>query len=98
MYLQGSLPPEEDYPPSFFTFWNFETLERYYDDEPWACTWSYDVNFYTSDPAIRISTMKDAAIALRAAGYVVEGVGEDIDSDVQTHTGRTLVCRFTEKY
>lgn len=98
VYLQGSLAEDAPYPESFFTFWNYETTEKFYDGEPWSCTWAYDVAFYTSDPAIRISKLLEAAKELKKSGYVIDGKGEDVPSDVNTHTGRSLTVYFTEIY
>ena len=44
---------EEEYPESFFTFWNNDCYGRgFYDDGETQSVWDYDLNFYSTDPSL----------------------------------------------
>lgn len=93
--MQGTIG---DYPESFYTFWNFETPEKYYDNNPVNAIWGFWIYFFSTDPKL-VETETSAAIArLRAAGWTVEGRGEDALSDEPTHTGRRLTIYKRELY
>lgn len=95
---QGSLSPREGYPAEFFTFWNNETESlAEYDNLPHATAWSYDVNFYGTDPARVMSVSLSAADLLRNNGWIIDGKGYDVPSDEITHTGRGFTAIFRER-
>ena len=85
--LQGTIG---DYPESFWTYWNFATPETFYDNAPAAALWGFWIFFFSTDPALVESESNAAITRLRAAGWIVEGRGEDALSDEPTHTGRRL--------
>lgn len=88
---QGSLAPDESYPPAFFTFWNSDSLDSgHYDNLPAGIVWDFDLNCYSTDPIQIYTLMDQAAAALRAQGFIISGRGYDVASDEVTHTGRGL--------
>ena len=94
---QGSLAPDEVYPPTFFTFWNNEeTGESYYDNETKSVFYSFDVNVYSEDVEKTYSFLKDARAALKASGWNCPERGHDVASDEITHTGRGFTATFLE--
>ena len=53
VFLQGSLSPDEIYPETFMTFWNFEAPEiLFYDNEAHSAVWGFWVFLYSSDPEL----------------------------------------------
>lgn len=94
---QGSLPPDEAYPPAFITFWNNETIEHSaYDNETTSITYDYDVNVYASDPEVTYSQLRQIGAALKAQGWIITDFGFDIASDEITHTGRGMQAVYLE--
>lgn len=99
VFLQGSLNENEEYPPSFFTFWNFETPEdSHYNNNASRAVWGFWVYLYSDDPAIVDEKLIEAAKLLKTNGWIIEGKGEDVVSDEPTHTGRMITCKFIENY
>lgn len=91
IYLQGSLSEADAYPESFFTFWNnYSDGSEFYDNEEHSCIWDFDLNFYSSDPALVNTVLINAKTLLRAQGFIVTGKGYDVVSDEPTHTGRGI--------
>lgn len=87
--LQGSLLEDEPYPDSFFTFWNNSSEDgAHYDNGAIYYVWNFDVNFYSTDPALVYTKLEAARLALKDAGFVVSGKGYSVVSDEPTHTGR----------
>ena len=90
IFLQGSLNDNEAYPESFFTYWNFQANDtKAFDNDASICEWGYWLYFYSSNPALVETEI------LRAK---VWGKGEDIKSDVISHTGRMITAYFYENY
>lgn len=85
---QGSLGEGEAYPENFFTFWNNESHDHYYDNKAAKTVYNYDVNFYSTDPVETYEKLREATGVLRRAGFIISGDGYDIGSDVKSHTGR----------
>lgn len=92
--LQGTIG---DYPESFYTYWNFETPETFYDDTAAYAVCGFWIFFFSADPALVESETSAAIARLRAAGWVVDGRGEDALSDEPTHTGRRLTVYKREQ-
>ena len=93
--LQGSLLPEEVYPDSFFTFWNNSSDgESYYDNEEKSIVYSYDVNFYSTNPELVYTKIREVKSALQNVGFIVSGDGHSVASDEITHTGRGIDVIF----
>lgn len=95
--LQGSLAKDEAYPDSFFTFWNNSSDDgSHYDNGPIFYVWNFDVNFYSTDPALVYTQLEAARVALKAAGFIISGRGYTVASDEPTHTGRGLTALIIE--
>lgn len=89
--LQGSLNKDEAYPESFFTFWNNDSYDgSHYDNDAINYVWNFDVNFYSTDPALVNTKLLEAKTKLKQQGFIVPGKGYDVASDEPTHTGRGI--------
>ena len=96
---QGSYSSDESYPDSFFTFWNADTPEGgFYDDESHKAIWLWYVYFYTNDPLILYSQMDLFVQKAKEKGFIVEGRGNDIQSDQPDYFGRVVRIRYVEIY
>lgn len=99
VFQQGSMNDDDDYPSSFFTFWNFESPEdKYYDNEAVRAVWGFWVYFYSDDPALIDVKLEEARKLLKQNGWIINGKGEDANSDEKTHTGRMITCYKIENY
>ena len=88
IFLQGTMNPNAAYPSSFVTFWtNFTDTGAHYDNEAHAAYWNFSVIYYSDDPTLVNTQPLKIAAALKAAGFVQQGKGQDILSDEKTHTG-----------
>lgn len=97
VFLQGSLNENEEYPPSFFTFWNNSTNDlNHYDNTAWDYEWDFDVNFYSNNPTLVNTILIQAKGKLLEKGFVIGGKGHDVASDEITHTGRGMQVLFRE--
>ena len=91
VYKQGSRSEEEEYPPTMITFWNADSpSQSFYDNEEYSSIFYYTVYVYSDDPDITYSLTEEIRTALKEAGWVIDGHGYDVPSDVKTHTGRGL--------
>ena len=94
---QGSMSDSDDYPDTFFTFWNYETPDHsHYDNEAYGAEWSYNIYVYSIDPDKIYSLLGEARLALKRAKWIVDGRGFDVQSDEETHTGRGLAVTFLQ--
>ena len=88
---QGSLSEDEDYPDTFFTFWNNEEVENSaYDNETQSVLYDYDVNIYSNNPELPYSLLKDVRNLLKSNNFIISGRGYDVMSDEVTHIGRGM--------
>jgi hypothetical protein len=95
--LQGSLGVDEAYPDSFFTFWNNDSYDgNHYDNDAIYWIWNFDVNFYSTDPALVNSMLLQAKTLLKQNGFIITGKGYDVASDEPTHTGRGMNALIIE--
>lgn len=96
--LQGSMSEDEDYPDNFFTFWNNETEEKeHYNNINHAERANFDVNIYSNDPNVLTTKLREAKEKLKAAGFVITNAGHDVESDVETHTGKGIEVELIVK-
>lgn len=99
VFLQGSLNSVDDYPDSFFTFWNFDNPEsEFYDDHAGRCIWGFWVYFYSTDPLNVEQIAEQARQLLRANGWIVGGKPADISVNKPTHTGAMFTTYIFENY
>ncbi len=88
VYLQGSLNSLDDYPDSFFTFWNFENPEKsFYDNNANRCVWGFWVYFYSTNPMKTEEFPEKARQLLKKNGWISDSKPTDIPVDKPTHTG-----------
>lgn len=96
--LQGSLAENEQYPDSFFTFWNNDTTDgSHYDNNPINYIWDFDVNFYSTNPTLVNTVLLEARTLLKANGWIISGKGYDVAVDEPTHTGRGMNAIYIER-
>lgn len=99
VFLQGSLNDNDNYPDSFFTFWNFQTPEAaYYDDKANRAVWGFWVYFYSTNPALVESVPERARKVLKGADWILQGKANDINVDRVTHTGALFTAYKFEEY
>ncbi len=94
---QGSMADDEQYPDHFFTFFNNESYDiAFYDNSETRTVWDFDLNFYSIDPALVNSVLREAKPLLKEKGFIVGGAGYDVISDEETHTGRGINVTYVE--
>lgn len=99
VFLQGSLQSEEEYPESFFTFWNFGTPESaFYDNNAGRAVWGFWVYFYSTSPELCELVPEQARKLLKANNYILNGKAHDIAVDKPTHTGAFFTVYKYENY
>lgn len=95
--LQGTIAPEEKLPQSFITFWTDDSFEAAaFDNETALTAWDYQVNFYSTDPALVETEAARIRAALKAAGFIPQGKGRDLPSDTPGWTGWTQDFYYLE--
>lgn len=99
VYIQGGLQPDQEYPESFFTFWDFQADENsHYNNAPASCDWGFWIYFYSVDPNKVESEPQKAKELLKEHGFSFVGKAVSAASDVKTHTGSMLTCYIKEVY
>lgn len=97
VYRQGSMSDDEEYPTTFFTFWNNDSPNHsHYDNDEYGTAWDFNIFVYSSDPVMTYSLLIDARNALKADGWITPSKGFDAESDEKSHTGRGLNVLFLE--
>lgn len=97
VYLQNSMDEDKEYPASFITFMTvYSDDAASFDNDTVAWSWRFQVIFYSSDPKLVQSEPKKITAALKAAGFIPQGRGWDIPSDVDTHTGWEMDFYYLE--
>lgn len=90
-FRQGSLGEDEDYPQTFFTYWNNETNGgAFYDNENHTEIYDFDVNVYSDNPKVVYDKLAEAKKVLKENGFTIYESGHDVASDVNTHIGRGI--------
>lgn len=98
-FLQGSLNPDDQYPESFFTFWNFSTPESaFYDDVANRAVWGFWIYFYSVDPLLVEQMPENARKLLKQNNWILAGKANDISVDRPTHTGAFFTVYKFENY
>jgi len=93
------MPAETVYPSSFFTYLCEDApFGEYYDNKPHAVVWTFGIGFYSDDPRRVESETNELIKRLLSAGWIVDGAGEDVQSDEPTHTGRRVVAQKIEYF
>ena len=95
--LQGTLTQEENYPDSFFTYWNDDTTDgSHYDNHAIHYVWEFSIYFYSTNPTLVNTVLIAAKNLLQENGWIVPGKGYDVPSDEPTHTGRSIEVLYIE--
>ena len=98
-WLMHTMPAHQRYPESFFTFLSIDApFEAHYNNAPHAVVWAFWIGFYSSKPALMETVRLALVKRLRAAGWVVDGLGEDVQSDEPTHTGWRITAYYRQDY
>lgn len=93
-FRQGSMS-DEDYQPSFFTFWNIDTPSlRHRDNDEKSYVEYVQVGFYTNNAEIVYSQMDDFITRAKQKGFVVEGRAKDANADKANYLGRVCYIRI----
>lgn len=88
---QGSYKTGEAYPEHFFTFWNDDSNDHaHYDNSRFGVEYTYEVNFYSTDPEMAYDILRQAIAKLKSSGFIVSGDGYDLMCDEPTHVGRAV--------
>ena len=96
--LQGSMAEDDEYPESFFTFFNNDTTSiDFFDNEETRTVWDFDLNFYSVNPTLVNEILPEAKRLLKAEGFIIDGKGYDVLSDEPTHTGRGINVVYIER-
>ena len=96
-FRQGSMS-DEDYQPSFFTFWNIDTPnDSFYDNKETRFIEYIQVGFYTNDAAKIYSGMDDFIKKAKEKGFVIEGRPKDANADKDSYFGRVCYLRIINK-
>lgn len=93
---QGSYEEGKELPDSFFTFWNYDTEPVFYSNDVKRTIWVFRVFFYSTDPLLTNTVLKQACKLLRQNNFLVGGE-YDIDSGVQGYTAREVEINYIEK-
>ena len=95
--LQGSISQSEQYPETFFTFWNNASEDgSHYDNIAIYYVWDFTVNLYSSNPTLVNTLLPQAIQILRNNGWIISGRGYDVPSDEPSHTGRAFDALYIE--
>lgn len=97
VYLQGSLNPDESYPDDFITFYVESTIDNsFYNNDVAAVDWNFFAMYYSTDP-VKVNTIPaQICTAMKAAGFIPQGKGNDIMADSPTHTGWAMDFIYRE--
>ena len=94
---QGTLGTDEEYPETFFTFWNNSSEDgSHYDNKANNYIWDFDLNVYSSNPSVINDLLLKAKEKLIQKGFIVDGKGHDVISDEPTHIGRGINVQIIE--
>jgi predicted lipase len=96
-FRQGSMSDEE-YAPSFFTFWNIDSPNLQIRDNNARSYAEYvQVGFYTNDARLIYSVMDDFIKRAKEKGFIVEGMARDANADRDDYFGRICYLRIINK-
>ena len=96
-FRQGSLS-DDNYPNSFFTFWNIDTpSDCFYDNEERCYKEIINVYFYTNNPKIIYSKMDEFIKEAKLKGFIVEGHGKDTSSGKIDYFGRYITITIIHR-
>lgn len=92
-WVMHQMPFETAYPPTFCTYLCEDApFAEHYDNAPHAVISTFAIGIYADDPATLEATEKGLVTRLFSAGWVMYGMGEDVQSDEISHTGRRITA------
>lgn len=95
---QGSLPKDQAYPDTFFTFWNStEEGKSFYDNQTASVIYDFDVNVYSTNPNEVYRLVEAARSLLRSNNWIISTRGYDAASDEITHIGRGFIAQYLQR-
>lgn len=95
--IQGTYQEGEEYPDTFITFFTIDVPElKHHDDEVSSWEWNFQVMNYSTNPDTVQTQADSIRSALKAAGFIPQGKGQDLLSDEPTHTGWAQDFKFIE--
>lgn len=97
VFRQGSLLPNQSYPNNFWTFYNIDSEELYYNNEAYAVIKHFSICFYTNNPSILQKTITTMRNKLKENNFMVSAE-TDIDSDEPSHIGLGFICVYQHNY
>lgn len=93
-FRQGSMS-DEDYAPSFFTFWNIDTpQDSHYDNELHRYNEYVLIGFYTNNANLIYAQMNDFIERAKFKGFVIAGMPQDTNADKPNYFGRFCYIRI----
>ena len=96
--LQGALAPDAVYPDSFLTIWNTESADwSHYNNDTTGFVGYFTVAFYSVNPTLVNTILLEVRTLLRANGWIVDGIGQDVPTDEISHTGRSLDVIYIDR-
>lgn len=98
-YRQGSIPQDQTYPDTFFTFWlNNELEHSSYDNGTSNVTYDFDVYVYSTDIERCLNLLDRARKKLKENGWIIIVRSFDAFSDEITHVGTGMqVCYLKQE-
>ncbi|MDY5929302.1 MAG: hypothetical protein SPJ27_04615 [Candidatus Onthovivens sp.] len=96
-FRQGTLSDDE-YPGSFFTFDNFDTInDCFYDNDEKCYIEKINVYFYTNNIKILYSTMEDFIAKAKSKNFIVQGKDKDAYSGRTDYYGRYITINIIHR-
>lgn len=98
-YRQGSIPQDQTYPNTFFTFWlNNEIEHSAYDNDTSNVTYDYDVYIYSTDIDKCLDLLDRARRKLKDNGWIIIVRSFDAFSDEITHVGTGMQVCYLKQF
>jgi len=99
VYLQGTLAANAEYPAKFITYFVSQSeFDGFFDNDANQINWEISVMFYSNNPNEVLTVPFEIIRTLKANGFIPLNAGDDLLSDVETHTGWALDFAYIEKY
>ena len=99
-HRQGSLS-DDNYPPSFFTFWNIDTPNlKHRDNKAKAYAYYVQVGWYTNDAKLIYSQLDEGGEfynKAKAKGFDFDSRAKDANADKDNYFGRVCYIRIKKK-
>lgn len=95
---QGNIPPPPNMPTSYITFLNTSSLDSLnVDNKTVEVEYEFTVIYYTSEWETLYTKMEEIISLLKTKGYVIDGMGYDIDSGLDDYSARCVEVSKIEK-